>query len=324
MITPEQVHLAYELFLGRSPENADVVNNLCQNVHSLVKLREVFLQSPEFASGAAAWLGSTATVRHRHPFHLPRIPVETQCSDADLQAMFQRTQAAWEYLGQTEPYWSVVTQPQYRQENIDAFIEPFYASGHHTSQLFLAALRRAGVKSSNLHTCLEVGCGVGRVTTYLAGAFSRVVAADISAHHLGIARRHLADKGVNNVDWQHWQHPQDLMALEPVDAVLSVITLQHNPPPVMAWMLQHLLALLKPGGVAYVQLPTYRNGYLFEVARYLNASPSKTLEMHFLPQPAVFSLVRSAGCECLEVREDSMVGDEDRMLSNTFLLQKRG
>lgn len=323
MITPEQVHLAYELFLGRPAESDDVVNNLCQNVHSLPKLRELFLQSPEFAKGAAAALGMPAVARQRHPFTLPRIPVEIAASEADLQAMFQRTQAAWEHLGQTEPYWSVVTQPQYRQEQIEAHMEPFYASGNYTSQLFLAALRRAGIAPASLHTCLEVGCGVGRVTTSLAGAFAQVIAADVSGHHLAIARRRLADHGVNNVQWQHWRQPQDLLALPELDAVLSVITLQHNPPPVMAWMLTQLLGRLKPGGVAYIQLPTYRNGYLFEVARYLNTPATSSLEMHFLPQADVFRLAQAAGCDCLEVREDGMVGDEDRMLSNTFLFQKR-
>ena len=92
---------------------------------------------------------------------------------------------------------------------------------------------------------------------------------------------------------------------------------------VAAIAVAHLLGRLKPGGVACLQLPTYRNGYLFEVARYLNTAPVNTLEMHFLPQPVVFGLAQAAGCDCLEVREDGMVGDEDRMLSNTFVFQKR-
>lgn len=323
MITAEQVTQAYELFLGRPPENADVVNQLCQNVHSLSKLRDVFVQSPEFAKAMAAQLGTAPPAHQRHPFHLPRMPVETQVTGDQLQQMFERIQGQWEQLGQTEPYWSVVTQPQYKQDQIEANIEPFYASGHHSCQLLLATLRRAGINPASLDTCLDVGCGVGRITAYLAGAFSRVLAADISGQHLAIARRHLADKGVNNVDLQHWARPQDLLSTPPVDLIYSVITLQHNPPPVMAWMLTQLLQRLKPGGAAYLQIPTYRNGYLFEVERYLNSPPTNGLEMHFLPQADVFALTQAEGCDCMEVREDGMVGDEDKMLSNTFLFQKR-
>ena len=107
-----------------------------------------------------------------------------------------------------------------------------------------------------------------------------------------------------------------------VDAILSVITLQHNPPPVMAWILKNLLNILNPGGVAFIQIPTYRNGYLFEAERYLQTAQPNTLEMHFLPQHEVFRIISESNSICLEIREDSMVGDETQMLSNTFLIQK--
>jgi hypothetical protein len=79
---------------------------------------------------------------------------------------------------------------------------------------------------------------------------------------------------------------------------------------------------LNPGGVAFFQIATYKNGYLYEVNRYQNTEPSSTFEMHFLPQKEVFRIITEAGCTCLEVREDGMVGNEDVMLSNTFLVQK--
>jgi hypothetical protein len=91
----------------------------------------------------------------------------------------------------------------------------------------------------------------------------------------------------------------------------------------MAWMLSKLLGQLRSGGVAYIQIPTYRNGYMFEVDRYLNSTPPNTLEMHFLPQQEVFNIVAQSNCRCLEIREDGMVGDEDKMLSNSFLIQKK-
>lgn len=114
-----------------------------------------------------------------------------------------------------------------------------------------------------------------------------------------------------------------MLQLPQVDAIFTVITLQHNPPPVMAWMLRTLLSRLRPGGVAYLQIPTYRNGYMFEAERYLHSTPPTTLEMHFLPQHEVFRVVDQANCRCLEVREDGMVGDENLMLSNSFVFQKK-
>jgi len=76
------------------------------------------------------------------------------------------------------------------------------------------------------------------------------------------------------------------------------------------------------GTKVVVKAGTYRSGYLFEAERYLNTPAPKTLEMHFLPQHEIFKTIEAAGCCCLEVREDGMVGEEEKMLSNTFLIQK--
>jgi hypothetical protein len=133
----------------------------------------------------------------------------------------------------------------------------------------------------------------------------------------------LQSKQIKNVTLQHLETVYQIEQLPVVDAIFSVITLQHNPPPVMAWMLKKLLGKLRSGGVAFLQIPTYKNGYIFEVERYLNSTPPDTLEMHFFPQPDVFNIVAEADCICLEVREDGMVGDEDKLLSNTFLIQKK-
>ncbi len=324
MVTRDEIHLAYRLFLGRDPEAPEVINNLAQTVTSLAQLRDVFLKSPEFVKGFSDANGKPQLgVRQRHPFMLPHIPVETQVSTDQLQQMFDRIMKEWEHLGATEPYWSVITQPKYHQDEFESHRDEFYLSGKFSSDLFLSALRRNGVNPHNLETCLEVGCGVARVTGHLARAFPRVVATDISNQHLQLARDFLASRDIKNVELVHWRSVETLLDLEPVDAIFSVITLQHNPPPVMAWMLERLLEALKPGGVAFIQIPTYRNGYLFEAERYLHSSPPATLEMHYLPQREIFEIVAAANCQCLEIREDAMIGDEEKMLSNSFVIQKK-
>jgi len=322
LITPEEVRHAYKLFLGREPENADVVAGYCQNAESLDQLSRIFMNSPEFMRRMGSAQEKPPVNRHRHPFNLPKIPVQTQVPPELLAQMFSRIQKQWDKLGATEPYWSIVTQPQNYMAEFDQNREQFFVSGNSTCQNFLATLRRCGINPAQLDTCLEVGCGVGRVTRYLASAFSKVIAADISSKHLALAQAYLAEKDVQNVELLHCQKIEQIGQLPQVDAIMSVITLQHNPPPVMAWMLSTLISHLRKGGVAYLQIPTYKNGYLFEAERYLASNPPATMEMHFLPQPDLFRLFAEANCHCLEVREDGMVSDEDQMLSNTFLVQK--
>ena len=322
MVTPEEVSYAYKLFLGRDPENADVVASYCQSAQTLDQLSRIFMSSPEFMRRMGSALERPQANRHRHPFNLPKIPVETQVSAEVLVQMFERIHKQWDHLGATEPYWSVVTQPQNYIAEFHQHSQQFFASGNSACEMFLATLRRCGINQAQLDSCLEVGCGVGRVTSFLAAAFSKVIATDISSKHLELAKTQLSDQGFQNVELQHWHSLDQMRQLPQVDAIMSVITLQHNPPPIIAWMLSTLLSHLRSGGVAYVQIPTYKNGYLFEVDRYLASTPPNTLEMHYLPQPELFRLFAEANCQCLEVREDGMVSDEDQMLSNTFLVQK--
>jgi 2-polyprenyl-3-methyl-5-hydroxy-6-metoxy-1,4-benzoquinol methylase len=322
MITPEEVSYAYKLFLGREPESPDVIAGYCQNVHTLEQLSQIFMSSPEFMRRLSGALEKPQVSRHRHPFNMPQIPVETQVSTEVLEQMFRRIQKQWEHLGGTEPYWSTVTQPQNQMAQFDQHREQFYASGDGACQTFLASLRRCGINPAQLDTCLEVGCGVGRVTGYLAEAFSKVIAADVSGQHLELAKAYLADRGIQNVELQHLHAIDQIRETAQVDVVFSIITLQHNPPPVMAWMLSSLLSRLRAGGIGYMQMPTYKIGYLFEAERYLASEPPNALEMHYLPQPDIFRLIKDANCVCLEVREDGMAADEDKVLSNTFLVQK--
>ena len=314
--------LAYRLLLGRFPENDEVVNNLCQTVHSVTKLRETFLSSAEFRQLMAEALGYQLLVRHRHPFNMPSIPVQVNVSEEYLSQMFERINQEWEFLGENDPYWSVLTQQQYHLDEFATHKEQFYRSGKYSSDLFLAALRRNNINPYLIELCVDFGCGVGRVTNFLAKSFVNVIAVDISSRHLNIAKNHLQSEGVTNVEFKQLEKIQSIKELPLLDGIFSVITMQHNPPPLMALMLEALLERLKPSGVAYLQIPTYRKGYLFEAERYLSTTAPKTLEMHFLPQFQVFKIIDALGCKCLEIREDGMVGEEDKMLSNTFLIQK--
>jgi protein-L-isoaspartate O-methyltransferase len=322
LILPEHIILAYQLMLGRSPESPEVIDDARLNIRSIEDLRQRMINSPEFMQRMSEHLDKPVNVRHRHPYTLPKIPVETEASPEQLAHMFSRIQQGWEALGESDPYWSVITQPQYHQHEFKQHEEQFYSSGKYIAEIFMAALRRHQINPADLGSLLEIGCGVGRVTQYLAAHFSRVIAADISAPHLAIAREYLASLGVHHVECRHCPQADVWSQMEPVDAILSVITLQHNPPPVMRWMLSTLLSKLNPGGIAWVQIPTYRTGYLFEIERYLSAPPQRQMEMHFLPQDTIFRAIYAAGCICLEVREDGMVGEEEKMLSNTFLIQK--
>ena len=92
--------------------------------------------------------------------------------------------------------------------------------------------------------------------------------------------------------------------MEPVDLFFSLMVLQHNPPPVIAFVLQKILHRLKLGGIAFFQLPSMGE-----------------IEVHILPQKYVYAIAEREACRVLEVQPDGCVG-QPQVTSNTFLLQK--
>ena len=81
--------------------------------------------------------------------------------------------------------------------------------------------------------------------------------------------------------------------------------------------------MLKLGGIAYFQVPTYRLGYSFDVQKYL-ATPLRlgVPDMHVIPQPELHTLIENSGCRILEMREDSAAGG-DHISSRLFVRKVR-
>lgn len=258
------------------------------------------------------------------PLSAPPIDIDTEADAATLARLLDHTEQTWTRLGEEEPHWSVISAEQFKRDRLDAHRTEFYASGLGDVEVFLAFLARNGVDAGRLHRVLEYGCGLGRVTRYLAERFAQVVACDISPSHLQQAEAYLRDAGRRNVGCQRIRTLADIEGPADLDAVFSLIVLQHNPPPAIAAILERLLRRLRPGGVAYFQVPTYAADYRFSIADYLaHGLDAKHIEMHYLPQRQVFRIARDAGCDVLEVREDDWTGRRQVEISNTFLLQRR-
>lgn len=258
------------------------------------------------------------------PLDTPPIEVETETDEAGLRALLEHTEATWTLLGEEEPHWSVISAERFKQSQLEENRQEFYASGAQDLALFLAFLQRNGVDPDRIERLLEYGCGLGRVTRFFAERFPQVLACDISPSHLRQAELHLQACGLSNVELLRIRGIDDIKGPADLDAVFSVIVLQHNPPPTMVAILDRLLARLRPGGIAYFQVPTHAVDYRFQVADYLaHGLHARHVEMHYLPQRHVFRLAREHGCDVLEVREDDWVGRRQVELSNTFLLQKR-
>lgn len=312
-VTREEVAWGYRAILGREPENEQVFAHHMK-AQDFLTFRNVLLTSQEFSVNSP-FLG---ICRHRS---VENIDVETTCSTADLAAMSENIAREWRKFGETEPHWSVLTGEEFKPENIDQNLDLFYSRGEEDISYIIAALKRNCVWNGDSTSVLDFGCGVGRLSLALAPYVAHVTGIDISAAHLIHARQRAKQMGVHNVTFEPIETIEGIDALPQFDLIISLIVLQHNPPPVMMALLDKLLCRLTPGGVAVIQMPTYIVGQRFSVAEYLSKQ-QPSMEMNAVPQRVIYDAVDRANARILEVREDGYMGS-DIGLSHTFIVQRR-
>jgi SAM-dependent methyltransferase len=275
-----------------------------------------FLRSSEFADKIDRFISL-------YPYDLAAAQeIETEIGSQFLAQLWDRVAQTWTKLGDDQPYFSVLTDPQWLGLTEQGRVEAFYATGESDLRRLEAWLARNRVTVDPGGVCIEYGCGVGRCTEWLAQVFREIVALDVSPSHLELARRRAQDrKLLARVRHARIVGPADLTQLNGAGFFYSVIVLQHNPPPIIAAILDAAFAGLKPGGVAYFQVPTRGGeGYVFRAQDYLSHSGGGEMEMHAIAQQTVFGVAQRHGVRPIEVSADHYTGRLG--VSTTFLMRK--
>jgi SAM-dependent methyltransferase len=319
-ITRSDVVNAYRFLLGREPENDTVVEAAKTGCRDIADLRRNFLHSPEFLANMEKLVMET---RFPHEMNGTEQAIEVDCDSEALSQLLGKIEETWTRLGHEDPYFSVITNDDYRLDNFQQNQQAFWQSGECDAMRLRQFMKRNGISVPVGSTCLEYGCGTGRVTRWLAKDFRFVIACDISAAHLRLAREGMPGDEGSNVKFVQVSQVAKLDELPPFDVLFSIIVLQHNPPPIIAYVLDRLLERLRPGGIAYFQVPTFQPNYRFSTVEYLapNSEWGTRMEMHVLPQRNVFDIANKHNCRPIEVSPDNMVGMDS--VSTTFLLRKQ-
>ncbi len=127
-----------------------------------------------------------------------------------------------------------------------------------------ALLQRLGLSAE--HTLVDLGCGAGMLAIEAAKLCRRVIAVDVSEPMLDFARAQAAGASVANIDFIHagfltYEHQG-----EPADVVTTQRALHHLPDFWKAIGLRRIAAMLRPGGVFYLNDIVYsfspQDGYL--------------------------------------------------------------
>jgi SAM-dependent methyltransferase len=317
-VTRDAVRWAYRLLLGREPESDTAVDGHVLRCRDIAALRRAFLGSEEFLNTSPA--ASRLTLHGDEPART----IEIDGPPELLRRLFEHVNRSWQHLGEQDPFWSVLTAPEYRGTPSAERIAEFFASGKVEVARLQLALSRIGVALDGRGRCVEYGCGVGRVTRHLAPLFEHMMGVDISQAHLRLAEHHARMDGVSGIEWMHLESLDSLGHMPEADFIYSMIVLQHNPPPVIERVLRRFAQMLRPGGIAYFQVPTYRADYEFHLAEYIERQLGrKEMEMHAFPQRRIFEIFADAGALPLQVVEDGATGARRGERSNTFAFRRR-
>ena len=316
-VTRDDVLSAFKMLLGRGPkgERAIAAHLRCTSIQ---QLRLTIMRSPEFheilrRETAWALLPDDPALSHGP------ISVQWHSSRAQLDACLKRVRDNWERLGIDNPFFSVLSEHRFLPNLFAQHETEFWTSGERDARNLVALLAFHGLSQLATKICFELGSGVGRITLPLAQQFSKVVGFDVSRDHIKHASRQAAATNTATVAFQYcgdlsvpWRGR--------CDGFYSRLVLQHNPPPLMAEFIRRGLHTLKRGGIAVLQIPTYRAGYSFDIAHWLRTPKKNNIEMHCLPQRAVFEIATRSSCSLMEVRTDNAAGTD--YVSKVFVIQK--
>lgn len=165
-------------------------------------------------------------------------------------ADFETVRRDWIRLAELDPLWAVYVAPDTRGGRWD--VAEFFHLGRVDVAAALARLERLGLPT-RFERVLDFGCGVGRLSQALAEHAESVIGVDVAPPMIELARELNPSPRCDFV----LNDAPDLRAFPDagVDLVFSELVLQHLPRPLIDTYLAEFLRVLRPGGIALVQIP---------------------------------------------------------------------
>jgi SAM-dependent methyltransferase len=167
---------------------------------------------------------------------------------------FRDTDADWVELSAIEPYYNILTAPQFLTENLnEEQIASFFASGEENVKDIVSRIEFVLGEKFVPNSAVDFGCGVGRLVFPMRQYAQHVTGVDVSPHMLKRAEHRRDQLNAIGIEFRH-DIPED----GGFDWVNSFLVFQHIPPERGYGLLARLLACLRVGGVASIHLTAYR------------------------------------------------------------------
>jgi SAM-dependent methyltransferase len=164
-----------------------------------------------------------------------------------------RSNTEWRRWGKHDPLWAVAAWAEKQKSGASPWTEEeFYALGESDWQDFSHHWQQYGFDRAS---CLEIGCGAGRITRQLIRVFDRVYAVDVSEEMINAARKNL---GSNKVEFSVTDGMHLPLTDCSVKAIFSTHVLQHlDSVRIGLSYFREFHRVLDSGGTMMVHLPVY-------------------------------------------------------------------
>ena len=164
-----------------------------------------------------------------------------------------KSNTEWKQWGREDPLWAVSTWKNKHKDSDSPWTEEeFYALGESDFLDFWRHWRNYGV---NLDSCLEIGCGAGRLTRPLATTFKQVYAVDVSEDMIDLARKAVGSNvQFSVIDGLHLPYADGSTM-----GIFSALVLQHVDSVEIGFAyFREFFRVLDAGGTLMIQLPVYQ------------------------------------------------------------------
>jgi ubiquinone/menaquinone biosynthesis C-methylase UbiE len=158
----------------------------------------------------------------------------------------------WQAWGEKDPLFGVIPQPGRERDGTQPWTDrDFYDTGRVDWEELSQRWQRYGLVPES---CLEIGCGAGRLTRFIADTFSKVYGIDVSEGMIAYAREHMP----MNVELRLTNGVALPVPDSSITGVFSVIVFLHfDRREHAAAYFREMARALKPGGTIMIQLPLH-------------------------------------------------------------------
>jgi ubiquinone/menaquinone biosynthesis C-methylase UbiE len=250
-----------------------------------------------------------------------------------------RSNREWRLWGERDPLYGVLTLPGHARGEAGAWTaKTFYEHGAREWPRLLHDWQSFGLDTSG--ACVEIGCGAGRLTQYLAQTFPRVYGLDVSPEMLAYARAHVEVPAAAKVSFMVVDGTSIPLPDCGATAVLSTHVFQHfdDPRDSLAYWCE-IQRVLQPGGTCLIQLPihhwpwaarAYQMSYWLRRfvghlrAEYLRRNDKSFLRVVSYDSDWLLKSLSEIGFERIELRCTALVEAGQRVAPYWAVFARRG